>query len=411
MNASINWGRIRVAIHAGSVLVALLFRWLTPQHALILAGGGCIFNLIFMPALLPGIYREGESNATSGIFLYPVAVFLLVATLPLHVAAACWAMMALGDGAACWFGGGTPLPWNPLKTIVGTVAFFPAALLGGAAFWYWVSFGTPPWGKLAIAAALAALVESLPLPIADDLTVPIPPALLLGTFAPSILISPIGAAVSAVFALAALAMRLVTVSGAIGGFVIALLLYSYGQWQSFALLVAFFVIGSAATKLMYARKQSMGLSERRKGARIAEQAVANAGAAVFFAFIGQPVAVAASLAAAAADTVATEIGPLLGGRVYLLSTGKLVRPGTSGGVSIPGTIAGAAGAALVTGIAMAVSALRSGEFLMVLLAAVTGSAADSFLGATLEKDGWLNNEGVNFLGTLLAGMIALGLFR
>ena len=43
----------------------------------------------------------------------------------------------------------------------------------------------------------------------------------------------------------------------------------------------------------------MGLAERRKGARVAEQAVANAGAAVIFAFMGQPLAMSAALAACA----------------------------------------------------------------------------------------------------------------
>jgi uncharacterized protein (TIGR00297 family) len=401
----------RVLIHAGCIVFALLFRWLTPHQALLLAGGACVFNLIFLPKLLPDIYREGEGNATSGIFLYPVAVLLLVAMLPLHVAGACWAIMALGDGAAAALGRGMAWPWNSRKTVVGSLAFLIAALAGGAALWWWIGFTTPPWTKLILAVALAALVESLPLPVADDLTVPLLPAILLGAFVPAVSISPYGAAFSAVFAIAAFAARLVTVSGAIAGFVLATMLYSFGGWQSGALLFLFFAIGSGATRFSYSKKQALGLAERRKGARVAEQAVANAGAAVFFAFIGQPVGVVASLAAATADTVATEIGPLVGGRVYLLATGRVVRAGVSGGVSIAGTLAGVAAAAVITGAAIAMGGLRGGEFLAVTIAAASGSAVDSLLGGTLEKDSWLNNEGVNFLGTLAAGVIALGLFR
>lgn len=376
-----------------------------------MAGAACVFNLIFLPKLLPDIYRRGEQNVTSGIFLYPVAVLLLVTTLPLHVAGACWAIMAVGDGAAALLGRGPSWPWAKQKSIIGTIAFLIAGFAAAAGIWFWISFTWPPWTRLGLAVIAAAIVETLPLPIADDLTVPIAPALILGTFTPAFAINPYGAAFAAVFAVAAFALRLVTISGAMAGFVIATLLYTFGGWQAAALLFAFFAIGSGATRFAYAKKQAMGLAERRKGARVAEQAVANAGAAVFFAFIGQPVGVTASLAAAAADTVATEIGPLLKGKVYLLATGRPARPGTSGGVSIAGTLAGIVAATVVTAIALQLGGLRGGEGRAVLVGAASGSVIDSLLGGSLEKDGWLNNEGVNFLGTLAGGMIALGLFR
>ncbi len=268
---------------------------------------------------------------------------------------------------------------------------------------------------MALAAVLAALVESLPLPIDDNLSIAAVSAAVFiglgGVFAPSVGLAPMGVAVSVAFALVALALRLLTISGAIAGAVIASLLYSFGGWQAFALLAAFFVIGSSATRMAYHRKQAMGLAEQRKGARVAEQAVANAGAAVVFAFLGQPVAMAASLAAATADTIATEIGPLFGGRVFLLATGRPVKPGTSGGISVAGTLAGIAAAAMVSGIAVASGAVRGGEFFIITLCAATGSLADSMLGGTLEKDGWLNNEGVNFLGTAAAGLLAIGMLR
>jgi uncharacterized membrane protein len=76
----------------------------------------------------------------------------------------------------------------------------------------------------------------------------------------------------------------------------------------------------------------MGLAEQRRGSRTASQALANAGAAVAFAALGWKVAMAAALAEAAADTVATEIGPLAGGKVFRIVDGQPVPPGTSGGV-------------------------------------------------------------------------------
>src|SRR5258708_32828770 len=83
----------RPLLHAACGALALLLRWLTPREALLLASAGCVFNLIFMPALAPSLYRRSEDhverNATSGIFLYPLSVLLLVALVPLHIAATC----------------------------------------------------------------------------------------------------------------------------------------------------------------------------------------------------------------------------------------------------------------------------------------------------------------------------------
>lgn len=405
----------RPALHAACILFALPLRWLTSHEALLLAGAACIFNMLFLPALAPSLYRATEDKSASGIVWYPIAVLLMIAMLPLHVACACWAIMALGDAAASTMGGGAEWPWNPRKTIRGSLAFLIAAYAGGSALWWWISFAPPSWTRMGIAVVAAAIVESLPLPIDDNLTVSLAAALAFWTFAPSVTISPMGAAVSFALAAAALALGLLTISGAIAGFFIATALYSFEGWQAFALLAAFFVLGSGATRLAYRRKQSMGLAEQHKGKRVAAQAVANAGAAVIFAYIGQPLPMAAALAAATADTIATEIGPLfagsLGGRVFLLATGKAVRPGTSGGISVAGTFAGLAGSAIIAVLAMLLGLTRGTEFAVITLAGATGSAVDSYLGGTLEKEGLLNNEGVNFLGTAVAGLLAWGLYR
>jgi uncharacterized membrane protein len=42
-----------------------------------------------------------------------------------------------------------------------------------------------------------------------------------------------------------------------------------------------------------------------------------------------------------------------------------------------------------------------------VFAAMVGMLGDSFLGAVLERKYFLNNDGVNFLGTLIAAAIAM----
>ena len=139
--------------------------------------------------------------------------------------------------------------------------------------------------------------------------------------------SALGTAASVALAAVAYALRTLTLSGAIAGAVLASLLWSFAGYQGFLTLTAFFVLGSLATRI--ARKQRTG--------RVAAQAIANAGAAVGFAFLVWPAAMTAALAEAAADTVASEIGPLLARRAILLTNGQSVAAGTSGGVSVAGT--------------------------------------------------------------------------
>ena len=96
-----------------------------------------------------------------------------------------------------------------------------------------------------------------------------------------------------------------------------------------------------------------------------------------------------------------------GGRA--LTTLRRVDPGTDGGITWAGTLAGVTAAGVVT-VAGCV-AFRGDPFLFVVSWAggVFGLFFDSLLGATLERAGWLNNDGVNFLSTASAAGFALAI--
>ena len=96
--------------------------------------------------------------------------FGIVATLllfPTHVGSAAIAMFCFGDSAASLFGGliSTSLPFNKGKTWEGTLAGFIFAFLAG-------SFFVSPWLALA-GAAIAMTIEVLPLPVNDNVLIPV----------------------------------------------------------------------------------------------------------------------------------------------------------------------------------------------------------------------------------------------
>ncbi|HET6260951.1 MAG TPA: DUF92 domain-containing protein, partial [Chloroflexia bacterium] len=143
------------------------------------------------------------------------------------------------------------------------------------------------------------------------------------------------------------------------------------------------------------------------GRRDAAQVFANGGVAALLAFLSYFAggemrfllfaAFAGTLAAATADTWATEIGVLSSSPPRLLTTGRVVDAGTSGAVTWMGSMASAGGAlsmalgaALFTGLGLLDQApLTMAAGTLPLLAAVfvggiTGALADSFVGATVQ---------------------------
>ena len=238
---------------------------------------------------------------------------------------------------------------------------------------------------------------------------------------------------SALLGLITWKLRAATPAAAVTGAVItASLMFStsefpYEPWHT-ALIptLAVSILAFAATRIGRASKERLGTAEARRG-RSASQVAANLGIAALAAsgpvnmwlldsrWLARPAHTGAlllaiplaALAEAAADTVSSEIGQVLGGRPRMITTLRAVEPGTDGAVSVAGTLAGLVAAAIVAG---AGSWALRGDFALFKLScagAVFGLLFDSLLGATLERVGWLNNDAVNFLSTASAAAFAL----
>jgi len=165
------------------------------------------------------------------------------------------------------------------------------------------------------------------------------------------------------------------------------------------LLLAFFVLST--------------LLSRRGTARNERQVIANGGIAALATLAGSWVWFAGALAAANADTWATEIGRFSPTPPRLITNGARVAAGTDGGMTLLGTVGGIAGAGLIAGLAVGLGPGGSGlgMAMRVAVAGVVGMLLDSLLGATVQgKVRWVDNDAVNLAATLTgaacAGLIA-----
>jgi uncharacterized protein (TIGR00297 family) len=200
------------------------------------------------------------------------------------------------------------------------------------------------------------------------------------------------------------------VSGVVGAVVTGTLIFGLGGWAWGTLLIAFFISSSALS--FYRASDKEGLAEKfAKGhRRDLGQALANGGAAAVLAALSRilpslcsPIArrevwfaaCAGAMAAVNADTWATELGVLSPRPPRLITTGKQVEVGASGGVTCLGTAASLGGAAFI-GLLGGLGALilRQGWAAagVLLLAAAAGGLAgslfDSLLGATVQAIYW-----------------------
>jgi len=219
-------------------------------------------------------------------------------------------------------------------------------------------------------------------------------------------------AVTAVFTVFARWLRGVSVSGAIAGAAVCFVLYASAGPAAFAALVSVFALTWITTRLGYRRKQKLGTAQNREG-RTASQVLANLAVAASCAALSTItqravflLAACAALSEAAADTVSSELGQAGSEKVRLITTWEEVSAGTDGGVSWAGTFAGLAAAALVSLVCVLAGLLPLRWFAGSIIGAVSGMVADSYLGASLERREVLDNNWVNFLGTLVAAGVA-----
>lgn len=207
----------------------------------------------------------------------------------------------------------------------------------------------------------------------------------------------LGAIVAALITAFARRLQALDESGQWAAFACGILASAAG-WPWAALLVGYFVLATAVTKLGEAEKQRRTEhSVPQVNMRNAFQVAANGGVFVLLAVRAGAhpdglagLAAAGALAAASADTWATEIGTLWGGHPRSILSGRRVATGMSGGLTLVGTLAGAFGAVLVGSGGAALHGMPAfGRVAAVVaIGGFAGCLADSLLGATVQARRW-----------------------
>lgn len=440
----------RQLLHIAVGCLALSLRYLGPSWALLFCVFGILFNVFSFPRLFPQLYRR-EETGLSGIALYPVAIFCLVALFGRHlwIVAGAWAILAFGDGFATLVGkaiGRMKLPYNPKKSYAGLIAFVVFGALGAWGMMSWTladeALGAqlPLWAFALTAALVAGLLESTDLKFNDNLTVPLVAGITLylcnlthfGQFSErenlwhvqtTDAMYVIYALLNIVVATQAVIFGLVSRSGGLVGAIVGAVILTTSGWSGYALLVVFFVLASSATRFRYAEKAVRGIAQEAEGKRSAKHALANCGTAMVCSWligvgeVSEPVRLAlcvsfvAAFATALADTLGSELGQVYGRTPFLPTTLHPVPVGTEGAISMEGTLIGLMGALVLAYLGWLFGVLPSLQAgVLVLVGAFVGTTAESYLGATLARDGWFGNEAMNFFNTLAGAVTAGSLF-
>ena len=263
----------------------------------------------------------------------------------------------------------------------------------------------------------------------------------------------VGFLLAVLTALAARKAHSLSPSGAVAATILGTVIFGLGGFPWAVIMMVFFITSSILSRVFGKRKQVLNEKFSKGSERDAGQVLANGGIAGLFAllhvfFPAAPLiwlGFCGALTAANADTWATELGVLSRADAALITSGKPVERGTSGGITWFGTLAAFGGALLValfasffwgwvTGLPDSPAGFAE-RTLGLGLAGLLGSLVDSWIGATVQaiytcpackKEterhplhtcgtptiqirglSWLDNDWVNIGCTLVGGGISL----
>jgi uncharacterized protein (TIGR00297 family) len=219
--------------------------------------------------------------------------------------------------------------------------------------------------------------------------------------------------------------KLLTPAGLLHAWVLGIIVWGTLGWRGYTVIMVYFLVGSAVTRIGLAEKEAAGIAEKRSGARGPENVWGSALVATFcalgtYTFTANPfpgteivalllmLGYVASLSTKLSDTCASEIGKAFGKHTFLITTLQPVTRGTEGAVSWEGTLAGIIGSVAIALVGWTVHLISLSSVVLCIVAAFIATTLESVIGATLQaKFEWLTNDVVNVLNTLIGAIVAI----
>ncbi len=401
------------------------------------------FNL--MPAM-------GSHRKSYGTVFYPFTILvgaLLLWDQQKIIFLSLVLVLALADAIAAmvgqkWKNSTTIIVLKDKKTIPGSLAMWISSSLIIYILLVWNGAETnyPPVIIAVIGGLFIAVAEMISVNGSDNISIGIATALILTVFMdrPIMLQQQFLWAVlfGSILCLLSYKLHFLELGGALVTFVLAVVIFGVGGWQWTIPILTFFISASLLSKAGKQKKKKYDLMFEKNSKRDGFQVLANGGVALILAtsYFFEPTDIlfflyVVSLAAANADTWATELGVFSRSTPRLITTFQPVVKGRSGAISAMGTMGSFLGAAVVALSAFVFfwSELNFIQLFALSISGLLASFTDSFLGASLQaqyKDTdsgewternmsnsgkknvliqgrqWLNNDGVNFISILSA---------
>lgn len=223
----------------------------------------------------------------------------------------------------------------------------------------------------------------------------------------------------------AIPKKLLTPAGAINAWGLGVVVWGTLGWRGYGVVMFYFLVGSAVTRIGMAQKEAAGIAEKRGGARGPENVWGSAFTAMVCAIGVAAIKLGwlnpgwesllilgyvASFATKLSDTTASEVGKAYGKSTFLITTLKPVPRGTEGAISLEGTIAGIIGGILISLVAYSLGLITFTSVITCTIAAFVATNIESVIGATLQSDlGWLSNELVNVINTIVGAVVAISI--
>jgi uncharacterized protein (TIGR00297 family) len=219
--------------------------------------------------------------------------------------------------------------------------------------------------------------------------------------------------------------KLLTPSGLINAWGLGVVIWGTLGWRGYAVVMFYFLVGSAVTRIGMAQKEAEGIAEKRGGARGPENVWGSAlmamvcalgVAAIEFGWLDASwrslllLGYVASFATKLSDTTASEVGKAYGKSTFLITTLKPVARGTEGAISLEGTMAGIIGGMVIGLVAYSLGLITLPGVVICVIAAFVATNLESVIGATLQhKFDWLTNELVNVINTIIGAVVAISI--